>query len=427
MALALLPAVASAQATRTWVSGVGDDINPCSRSAPCKTFAGAISKTAIGGEINAIDSGGFGAVTITKPITIDGRGVLASVLNAGSNGIVVNTTTDPAAAVVLRNLAIMGASTGAPPTTCPQRNNGTRGINIIKAGSVRVENVTVQQQNLAGIAVATTDTSPSVFLNRVDIQGGCGPGVSVAPGPASTVALTVRDSTISDTDTGITINDRGSSWLTNSTVFNNAFGLKTVGTGKITSYSNNQIHGNGNRRPGDRLRDRAGVAPGGHADRDPACTAAHDGDGRATGSAAHHGDADRAGPPDRRVAVRPCVLHRAKPQGRDRSDGQDPSQAGRVRARNGEAGHVPQQAGQVRTCADAGDDRGAADQGRDKGLPRPGEVGPDPSHEARVPVKTVSRRTPPGPRRAAALRLPRSPTARASPPRPRSGRHVRRG
>src|SRR3982751_3731335 len=74
LALALIalaiPASASAQATRTWVSGVGDDANPCSRTAPCKTFAGAISKTANGGEINCLDPGGFGGVTITKSITI---------------------------------------------------------------------------------------------------------------------------------------------------------------------------------------------------------------------------------------------------------------------------------------------------------------------------------------------------------------------
>jgi len=65
---------AQAQATRTWVSGVGDDANPCSRTAPCKTFAGAISKTAAGGEISVLDPGGFGAVTITKSITINGDG-----------------------------------------------------------------------------------------------------------------------------------------------------------------------------------------------------------------------------------------------------------------------------------------------------------------------------------------------------------------
>src|SRR6266571_436627 len=84
--LALVPEAAMAQATRTWVSGVGDDVNPCSRTAPCKTFAGAISKTAIGGEINCLDSGGFGSVTITKSITIDGAGVLAGVLAASVNG-----------------------------------------------------------------------------------------------------------------------------------------------------------------------------------------------------------------------------------------------------------------------------------------------------------------------------------------------------
>src|SRR5262245_23923450 len=56
---------AFAQATRTWVSGVGNDANPCSRTAPCKTFAGAISKTAIGGEIDALDPGGYGTITIT--------------------------------------------------------------------------------------------------------------------------------------------------------------------------------------------------------------------------------------------------------------------------------------------------------------------------------------------------------------------------
>src|SRR5689334_6924997 len=88
LALALFALPAHAQATRTWVSGVGDDANPCSRTAPCKTFAGAISKTATGGEINCIDPGGFGAVTITKSIQIICL-VEAGVLVSGTNGIVV--------------------------------------------------------------------------------------------------------------------------------------------------------------------------------------------------------------------------------------------------------------------------------------------------------------------------------------------------
>src|SRR5262249_59046911 len=80
---------AHAQATRTWVSGVGDDANPCSRTAPCKTFAGAISKTAAAGEIDCLDPGGFGAVTITKSITIDCSETFGSVLVSGTNGILI--------------------------------------------------------------------------------------------------------------------------------------------------------------------------------------------------------------------------------------------------------------------------------------------------------------------------------------------------
>src|SRR5450830_985173 len=93
---------AAAQATRTWVSGVGDDVNPCSRTAPCKTFAGAISKTAVGGEINCIDPGGFGAVTITKSITIDCGGTFGSILNSSTNGVIITTG---AVNVTLRNLS----------------------------------------------------------------------------------------------------------------------------------------------------------------------------------------------------------------------------------------------------------------------------------------------------------------------------------
>src|ERR1700738_102345 len=107
LSLWLPSAPASAQATRTWVSGVGDDANPCSRTAPCKTWAGAISKTAPGGEIDALDPGGFGGVTITKAITIDGGGgQVASVLVSGTNGIVIAAGANDT--VTLRNLRING-------------------------------------------------------------------------------------------------------------------------------------------------------------------------------------------------------------------------------------------------------------------------------------------------------------------------------
>src|SRR5207245_10736465 len=101
---------AHAQATRTWVSGVGDDANPCSRTAPCKTFAGGISKTAPGGVIDALDPGGFGAVTITKSITIEGTGGLASILVSGTNALVIAAAAGDD--VVLRDILFEGLGTG---------------------------------------------------------------------------------------------------------------------------------------------------------------------------------------------------------------------------------------------------------------------------------------------------------------------------
>src|ERR1017187_5160999 len=105
--IAIFSIGAQAQATRTWVSGVGDDANPCSRTAPCKTFAGAISKTAAGGEIDALDPGGYGVVTITKSITINGRGTHASILVAGTNGITINGSGSPIV-VNIQHLSIDG-------------------------------------------------------------------------------------------------------------------------------------------------------------------------------------------------------------------------------------------------------------------------------------------------------------------------------
>src|SRR5258708_3441704 len=120
---------ASAQATRTWVSGVGDDANPCSCTAPCKTFAGAISKTAASGEINVLDPGGFGGVTITKSITIRSDHFEAGVLVSGTNGINVNAgATDT---VVLEGLDIEGLGTGLA------------GVQILSSSSVIIRRTTI--------------------------------------------------------------------------------------------------------------------------------------------------------------------------------------------------------------------------------------------------------------------------------------------
>src|SRR5438034_9672518 len=135
---------AQAQATRTWVSGVGDDANPCSRTAPCKTFAGAISKTAASGEISVLDPGGFGAVTITKAITIDGDGTLAGILSSLTNGIIVSAGANDV--VIIRSVSINGAG------------NGINGIRFLSGKHLRVENCSITGVTSNGIDVAHNGT-----------------------------------------------------------------------------------------------------------------------------------------------------------------------------------------------------------------------------------------------------------------------------
>jgi hypothetical protein len=160
---------AHAQATRTWVSGVGDDVNPCSRTAPCKTFAGAISKTATGGEISVLDPGGFGALTITKSITVNGDGTLAGVLAAGTTGFIVNITTNLSTdKVVIRSVSIHGAGTGAD------------GIRVIDGAEVILDNVTIGSFIDAGVDITQTQAS-NLFLKNVRISK-CAVGVRTASG-----------------------------------------------------------------------------------------------------------------------------------------------------------------------------------------------------------------------------------------------------
>jgi hypothetical protein len=211
---ATLPA--AAQATRTWVSGVGDDANPCSRTAPCKTFAGAISKTATGGEINVLDPGGFGGVTITKSITISSEGFEAGVLVSNTNGIVINATTT--STVVLRGLDFEGLGTGLV------------GIKVVGGlGALHVENCTINNfrgANGSGIEIApTTAGTTKVFIKDTIVRNngqGTGGGVFFNPG------------------TGVTV--KGS--LDGVRMENNIFGLKVQGASSNVAVSDSVGSGN---------------------------------------------------------------------------------------------------------------------------------------------------------------------------------------
>jgi len=163
--------MAQAQATRTWVSGVGNDTNPCSRTAPCKTFSGAQSKTATGGEISVLDPGGFGTITITKALTIDGTTVAGGVLAAGLSGITVNITTNLASDnVVLRHLVINGASSAG----------GFHGIRFLDGNSLVVEDCKIQNFTGSGISV-TTAANSFVFVRNTVITNCTVGGVAITP------------------------------------------------------------------------------------------------------------------------------------------------------------------------------------------------------------------------------------------------------
>jgi hypothetical protein len=176
LAPVLMSASAHAQATRTWVSGVGDDNNTsfgCSRSAPCKTFAAAISQTDTNGEIDCIDAGGFGTLTITKSITIDCTGTFGGIVAAGASGITINlsATPDPLKSVVLRGLSINGAGNAGQA--------GLRGVSILSATLVTLDNVTIMNFTQQGVADVRSAPGRLVIRNSV-IRNNAGVGIVVA-------------------------------------------------------------------------------------------------------------------------------------------------------------------------------------------------------------------------------------------------------
>lgn len=273
-AMILVTTALYGQASRTWVSGLGDDANPCDRTAPCKTLAGAISKTATGGEIDVLDPGGYGALTITKAVTIDGMGSHASILVSGTNGIVVVAgTTD---AVIIRNFTIDGIGTGI------------NGIRFLSGKSLSIENCTIFGFTTHGIDVSLSNFATFTVSNAtIENNGGSAVSFNTAVGVTGTIDglrafrnstgiyagngthATIRDSTIVENsyagvqaagsnvdlsveNTVLSHNGRGLqagpspsvTRLTNTVITDSAvFGIYFAG-GTVYSFGNNRIQGN---------------------------------------------------------------------------------------------------------------------------------------------------------------------------------------
>jgi hypothetical protein len=217
-------ALANAQATRTWVSGVGDDVNPCSRTAPCKTFAGAISKTFINGEIDVLDPGGFGVITITKSITIDGTGTFASILASGSPaGVTVNLTdvsgNDPLHSVRLRGLSING--TGASGTVGTR--TGTTGVRIL-AGAGTAPSVYIQDcfiSNFSADGILMNSNGGDLVVNNSSIVECGGSGIrSLSTGGVN--RLSIDNVHADENQQGIRFEGNSFGTVSNSTASNNS-------------------------------------------------------------------------------------------------------------------------------------------------------------------------------------------------------------
>jgi hypothetical protein len=218
------------------VSGVGDDVNPCSRTAPCKTFAGAISKTAAGGEINCLDPGGFGGVTITKSMTIKCHYTEGGVLVANTNAIVINAAaTDK---VTLRGLDINGIGTGA--------QTSLSGIKVLSAKSVHILDSEIYRFQ-AGIAIVPTSAQTRVLVARSHIHDN-GIGVINAPGnnTITFTAAVLRNNEIADNTCGTVTSSNGANASTpNAALDCGAAAAGATSKTAVTDVFGNGIHDNG--------------------------------------------------------------------------------------------------------------------------------------------------------------------------------------
>jgi len=264
---------AHSQATRTWVSGVGNDANPCSRTSPCKTFAGAISKTAAGGEINCLDPGGFGTVTITKAITIECRHTVGGVLAASVHGIVVNA--GPGDRIVLRGLDIHGTGTGldgvrflaggslhVEDSVISGMENG---INIAAGSEVYIKNTYIRNNSNIGVYIAGGGGLLNAVIEKTTVEnqafglavgantrvttrgsvysGNTNIGIS-AQGGGSAAEVIVDNCVVTNNGTGLYSATQGILRVANSSISGNTTGVLTTGSGIAATFFDNMLQSN---------------------------------------------------------------------------------------------------------------------------------------------------------------------------------------
>ena len=284
--LALLAMNAFADAARTWVSGTGDDVNPCTFSAPCRTFAGAYVKTMVGGQINVKDVGTFGALTISKSITIEGGGEFASLQFSSGNAIHIDFKGSDGLGnvVVLRGLKIFSTSgsgygvfvTGTVPThvhvidtTFTNTSTAVSMFPGAAGSSLSVENVEASHLELAGFMIGPPAGTPlKLTMNNVRVSHSApyGPwaGVRVYANTTGTISsssfrngfhgiavdsanvrLSVVRTVLADNfGGGLQHNAAGiTTVLDGCSIFGNATGISNAG-GTVIGFTNNAVLNN---------------------------------------------------------------------------------------------------------------------------------------------------------------------------------------
>jgi len=216
-------AFAYAQVPRTWVSAVGDDANPCTRGNPCRTFAGTISKTSIGGEMDCVDPGAFGVVTITKSVTINCEDMQGTISAGGANGIIVNIT-DPADTA--KSVRIIGVTINGMET-------GLNGIKVLAGNKLTLEEVVIDGFTTHGISLLNSSGAFSLVVKDSTIKNNAGNGINTFLSGAATATISVESSLIAFNVIGVNIGLATTAEIENSAVTNNKTGLQASGSTSI--------------------------------------------------------------------------------------------------------------------------------------------------------------------------------------------------
>ncbi len=257
---------------RTYVSGTGNDSNPCLASWPCQTFQAALALTVAGGEIYVLDSANYGAVTINKAVSITSEGAMAGVLATSGAGITIAAGAGDV--INLRGLDIDGGGSGGVGI---QFSSG-QSLNIQKSavrgfqnsgisfapngpGKLFITDTTVTNKANNGISVTSSGSAVSAAINRVTASRN-GTGILAYGGNASVTiidtvagnnsygigasssAVMVRNSTVSNNAIGIAADQAAIVRVGQSTVTANGTGWQATNGGQVVSYSNNNVAGN---------------------------------------------------------------------------------------------------------------------------------------------------------------------------------------